>query len=171
MLKIVLTGPESSGKTTLSQQLAQWFDCQWVPEFARSYLDGLERPYVQADLLEIAKGQIAAEERALQPAAGYVFFDTSIEVLKIWSNVRFGNCPAWIDEQCRQRRHDLYLLCLPDLPWQPDPQREDPGNRDFLLEQYRQELKALEAPFFEIGGSGKDRLQNAIAAIYLHLKT
>jgi NadR type nicotinamide-nucleotide adenylyltransferase len=171
MLKIVLTGPESTGKTTLAQQLARHFGTIWVPEFARSYLDDLHRPYEQHDLLEIAKGQVELEESFSKKANGLLFLDTSLEVIKVWSEVRYGRCHPWILEQCQQRRHDLYLLCQPDVPWAFDPQRENPGDREFLFEIYRKELTALNAEFVELAGVNRHRFQNAVNTISIFLKS
>ncbi|MBI1227448.1 MAG: AAA family ATPase [Bacteroidetes bacterium] len=168
--KIVLTGPESSGKTTLAIQLAEAFETQWVPEFARQYLNHLDRPYVAADLLEIARGQVALEDEMTWQADDLLFLDTSLEVLKIWSEVRFGGCDPWILEQLQLRSHDHYLLCLPDLPWVPDTQRENPDNRDMLLGIYRRELTSLGAGFTEINGNGTQRFQNAQNAVFAFLK-
>ena len=167
MKKIVLTGPESSGKTTLAAQLAEAFGTVWVPEFARQYLDGLGRPYSAADLLEIARGQVALEDEMAAQANGLLFLDTSLEVLKIWSVIRFGQCADWTLEQLQLRLPDHYLLCLPDLPWVADPQRENPDNRDELLGIYRRELTSLGVPFSEVSGNGELRFENAMNAVNL----
>ncbi len=170
MFKIVLTGPESTGKTTLAAQLAEHFGTVWVPEFARAYLDGLNRPYRQDDLLEIARGQIAQERDFLKKAKELLFFDTSLEVVKVWSEFRYGNCDPWILEQLEHGLHDLYLLCSPDLAWTFDPQREHPQSRDALFEIYRKDLTQLNVPFFELRGLGEERLRNAVAIVEDFLK-
>ena len=170
MLKIVLTGPESTGKSTLAKQLAGHFGTVWAPEFARSYLEDLGRPYGQNDLLEIARGQVALEEDFSKKANGLLILDTSLEVIKIWSEVRYGDCHPWILEQWQQRRHDLYLLCRPDVPWAFDPQRENPGDREVLFEIYQRELTALGADFFELKGLGDERFQNAVCTVTNFIK-
>lgn len=165
MKKIVLTGPESSGKTTLAARLADHFGTVWVPEFARQYLVDLGRPYTFDDLLEIAKGQAALEDELAAQANGVLFLDTSLEVLKIWSEVRFGHYHPDLLTLLQQRLPDHYLLCLPDLPWTFDPQRENPNDRDVLLDIYRQELMALGVPFSQVWGIGEERFENALAAL------
>lgn len=170
MIKIVLTGPESSGKTTLAAQLAEAFGTVWVPEFARQYLDHLGRPYVAADLLEIARGQVAVEEEKASQAEGLLFLDTSLEVIKIWSDIRFGHCAPWTLELLQARLPDHYLLCLPDLPWEDDRQRENRHNRDELLDIYRRELNSLGVKFTEVKGSGPARFQQAKKAVDVFLK-
>lgn len=162
---IVLTGPESTGKTTLARQLAEHFETEWVPEFARTYIGQLDRRYTQADLLEIAKGQVAAEEAFAERSKNLLMLDTSLEVIKIWSEYRFGECHPWILEQLRQRSHNLYLLCRPDLPWAFDPQRENPEDRNLLFERYFDELTRLNVKFVEVNGSGEERFQAAVAAV------
>lgn len=164
-VKIVISGPESSGKTTLSQQLAKVFNEPWVPEYARDYIERLNRTYHESDLLEIAKGQVIREDAYAQQAKQLYFCDTSLEVIKIWSEFRFKKCDDWIIEQYKKRKADLYLLCAPDLPWTYDPQRENPDDRDVLFEIYRQELSGERVK--EIWGGEEKRLQTAIEAAQL----
>ena len=171
MKKIVLTGPESAGKTTLAEQLAAHFGTVWVPEFSRQYLESLGRPYIADDLLEIAKGQMALEDEMVSKAVNdLVFLDTSLEVIKVWSLVRFGFCNEKIEQWHSQRLPDYYLICLPDLPWTPDPHRENPNDRDMLLERYRGELREQNLPFSQVWGIGEERLTNAIIAVNEFLK-
>lgn len=171
MQKIVVTGPESTGKTTLARQLAKHFRTLWVPEFARTYIDGLNRPYQEADLLEIAKGQVASEIKMASKASDLLFIDTSLEVIKIWAEFRFGRCHPQILEELKERRHDFYLLCTPDLPWEFDPQRENPGDRHVLLKLYQNALTDLQVNFQEISGAGETRMAQAISAVNQVLPT
>ncbi len=163
ILKVIITGPESTGKSTLSAQLANVFGVPWVPEFARDYIDQLNRAYQESDLLEIARGQIAREDEYAQQADQLLFYDTSLEVIKIWSEFRYQACHPWILEQYQKRKADLYLLCAPDLSWEEDPQRENPNDRDKLFEIYRQELAGEQVK--EVWGIAEKRLQTAVEAV------
>ncbi|GGK59687.1 AAA family ATPase [Rufibacter glacialis] len=165
MVKIAITGPESTGKSTLAAQLAQHYGAPWVPEYARTFLDGLGRPYEAPDLETIAQGQLALwqEEEAKNPPL--LFLDTELLVLKIWSEHAYGFCPSFIQQELRRQACDLYLLLDIDLPWQPDPQREHPHLRQFFYDWYKRELEQMGAPFVEISGSAAVRLQKALEAV------
>ncbi|MEK6481453.1 ATP-binding protein [Catalinimonas sp. 4WD22] len=162
-LKVIITGPEATGKSTLSQQLSDVFDEPWVPEYARDYINQLSRPYQESDLLEIAKGQVNREHEYAQQASQIYFCDTSLEVIKVWSEFKFKRCHPWIIEQQKKRKAGLYLLCAPDIPWTYDPQRENPDDREELFEIYQQELLGEQVK--EIWGVEEKRLQNAVEAI------
>ena len=164
MRKIVITGPESSGKTTLAASLAKHYQVPWVAEYARDYLNQLDQPYQEKDLLTIAQGQISREDRAAQ-ITDLLICDTSLLVIKIWSEYRYDHCHPWILEQLAQRPVDLYLLCIPDIPWEYDPQRENAQDRDILFKQYQQAL--TDQPYVTIQGNRIQRLQQAINAINL----
>ncbi len=165
MLKIVITGPESAGKSTLAKELASYYNTPYVEEFSRNYLTNLGRAYVQQDLVEIAKGQIELEDNAAGRDDKLFICDTSLEVLKIWSEFKYGNCDPYIINQFINRLPDLYLLMAPDLPWQPDPLRENPDNRDELYELYKNELISSNIPYYEIFGNRKQRFELAKEAI------
>ena len=171
MKKIVLTGPESSGKTILAAQLAGHFGTVWVPEFARQYLDGIDRPYTAADLRAIALGQVALEDEMTAFASnGLLFLDTSLEVVKVWLEFRFGYCHHDTLDLLHERLPDFYLLCHPDLPWAADPQRENPDDRDVLLDIYRRELTSLGVAFGEVAGEGAGRFENALNVLNCFFK-
>ncbi|WP_276497826.1 ATP-binding protein [Pontibacter litorisediminis] len=161
MIKIAITGPESTGKSTLAQQLAARYRTVWVPEYARSYVGNLGRPYTLEDIENIARGQLALERELQQQASGVLFADTDMLVLKIWSEHAFGHCPAWIQEQLQRQDYNLCLLMGVDLPWEPDPLREHPHLRQYFYEWYKRELEALQMPFVEIHGQQQERLQVA----------
>ncbi|MFW5700239.1 MAG: AAA family ATPase [Cyclobacteriaceae bacterium] len=163
-IKIAIVGPESTGKSTLSKQLALYFKTAWVPEYARDYLNKLGRPYKQSDLLLIAQEQIALEEKA---AANHemVFCDTNLLVIKIWSEFKYQSCHPWILKSIKERKYDLHLLTYIDLPWQDDPQREHPHAREQLFNLYKNELDKMKVSYETIKGENEERLLHAIAAV------
>ncbi|KAA9338560.1 ATP-binding protein [Hymenobacter busanensis] len=167
MLRIALTGPESTGKTTLSRQLAEQYHTVWAAEYAREYLESrnLGSHYTLADLEIIARGQLAAEEAAVAQAeaAGLpvVFCDTELLVIKVWAEHAFGACPEWILNEIEHRHYDLVLLLGVDIPWEPDPLREHPQLRQHFYELYRSELDSRLSNFAEISGDACRRLEQA----------
>jgi len=165
VLKIAITGPESTGKSRLSVELAAYYKTVYVPEFAREYIDQLDRPYTQEDILKIAKGQISDEESKFQQANHILFCDTELIVTKIWSEVKYGNCDPWILQKIEQNKYDLILLCDIDLPWEADPQREHPHMRKELFSLYYNELVHRGLVFKVVRGSGQERLMNAVGFI------
>jgi len=171
MRRISLTGPESAGKSTLAAELAAHYGTAWVPEYARQYLEANGAAYTLADLEAIAHGQLAAEDAAASRAAGLLFCDTDLLVVKVWAENAFGTSPAWVLAALARPRYALTLLLAPDLPWAPDPLREhpDPAQRWHFYALYRQELVARGWPFAEISGPADDRLTQAVAAIKAHL--
>jgi len=165
LLKVAITGPESTGKSTLAHQLAAHYNTVWVPEFARSYIAALPGPYTLADVENIARGQIESYRQAILPANKILFADTDLLVIKIWMLHAFGTCPTWILEALEKQEFDLYLLLNVDLPWQPDPQREHPHLRQFFYDWYKRELQAYQFNFVEISGSAEKRFQNAVSHV------
>ena len=170
MKTVAITGPESTGKSTLSRQLAEQYGTIWAPEYARAYLHEHGPHYTLADLEEIARGQLAAEEAAVRGAQHIVFVDTDLLVIKIWAEHAFGECPAWILQKLAQQRHDLTLLLNIDLPWEPDPLREHPHMREYFYLLYQQELRKLGVPFAEVSGTGEQRLVRACELVDKLLK-
>lgn len=160
--RIAVTGPESSGKTTLAAALASELDTVFVPEFARQYLSALERPYTLADLEIILRNQLLQEELQLSGAKHYLICDTDPLVVKIWAEERFGRCPAYIQQQFENHQYRLRVLCGVEIPWQPDPLRENPHDRDRLHELYRKTLQTYEFPYIEVTGSVKQRVQRVL---------
>ncbi|MBL7984569.1 MAG: ATP-binding protein [Flavobacteriales bacterium] len=167
MLRVVITGPESSGKSVLAGELAAYFGAPLVPEYARTYLEQRPGAYVQADLLAIAQGQVAAERAAITQADDLFICDTDLLTIRIWSLEKFGTCDPWIDHHLEATVESLWLLCSPDLPWQPDPLRENPHDRDRLFDRYRTELEIRGCPVVVIHGVGPDRLRRAVDGIRL----
>jgi nicotinamide riboside kinase len=135
---------------------------------AREYLDGLERPYKESDLRAIGELQLRTEaEMALGPPAGtsIVFCDTDLITIRIWGEEKYGRSDPWIVQQTEERPYDLWLLCRPDIPWEFDPQRENPHDRDRLFAVYEKTLKALGKNYAIIGGDQEERMKLALAAI------
>ena len=169
MKKIVVIGPESTGKSTLCEQLAQHYDSLWCPEFAREYLLTNGTIYSYDDLLNIAKGQLALEDEYIQMSAGskLLFIDTDMYVMKVWSEFVFGKCHGFILDQITGRHYDLYLLCNVDLPWVKDELREYPDqqtrNKIFLI--YKDLMINQPVPWMEISGDYEERLQRSIEAV------
>jgi nicotinamide riboside kinase len=162
--KIAITGPESCGKTTLCQQLAEHFQCLWVPEMARIVLEKEGPAYDAAKVEFMACMQLEEEQRlekmAIEAGHEWLFFDTDFLVYQIWMEQRFGFCPDWIRQQAGQPNYALRILLRPDLPWQPDPLRENPHNRDFLYGQFELELVKNNLKWKSLGGA--ERLTEAI---------
>lgn len=162
---IVVTGPESSGKTTLAKQLALHLNAYQVEEFSRAYLTDLCRPYTEQDVLKIGLGQHESEQAAVQSGAETVVCDTDLTVIKVWSEVRYGTAPAIINELLIKASPRFYLLMRPDLPWMPDPLRENPDDRKKLFERYVTLLQEMGADFSVIDGTEDLRLDNALNAL------
>ena len=187
--KIVILGPESTGKSTLCELLAQHYNTQWCPEFAREYLMTNGTDYTFDDLLTIAKGQLAleneyetmvnaswskVEERWVntktlrsQNHPPLLFIDTDMYVMKVWCEYVFQKCHHFILSEIVQRPYQLYLLCKPDLPWTQDELREYPDEkpRQELYQIYRDAMISQQTPWVEILGSYDERLQQAISAV------
>jgi NadR type nicotinamide-nucleotide adenylyltransferase len=166
-IKIVIIGPESTGKSTLSKNLSAHFNDPWVEEYAREYVEKLDRPYEYEDLLLIAQGQLMKEEDQALKADRYLFCDTDLHVIQIWSRHRFGKTHPWILKQLKERRYDLYLITDIDIPWEADPQREhpDPEMRKYFMEKYVKIISNTEVPYIILRGDHKTRLKMAVDKI------
>lgn len=165
--KIVIIGPESTGKSTLTRGLAEKFGEPWVEEYAREYLEDLGRTYYYEDLLKIAQGQIALEELKAKAANKLLFCDTDLHVIQVWSDHKFKKTHPWILQQLKERSYDLYFLTAIDIPWQEDPLREhpDPEMRQYFFDLYHQLLTTANTPFFIISGNPKQRLDQAVKVL------
>ena len=171
--KIVIIGPESTGKSTITESLARHFDTAFVPEFARTYLESLNRPYAYPDLLEIAKGQVALEEeQGRHTRNNLLFCDTDLYVLKVWSEHKYGKCHPWILEQIARQHYDLYLLTDIDMPWTPDPQREhpQPEMRAYFFRIYQEIMLQSNRPWRLLSGNEKERFLKGVEIINDFLK-
>ncbi|HNK29966.1 MAG TPA: AAA family ATPase [Ferruginibacter sp.] len=169
-------GPESTGKSMLSEKMAAHYGTIWVKEYAREYLLTHGKNYSFENLLDIARGQIREEEagiRTLQSLqAGSrnqkpLFIDTDMYVMKVWCEFVFDKCHHWILNRIAERHYDLYLLCNIDVPWVEDELREYPDleSRRKLYHYYKDLLVNQHVPWVEISGDYEERLQKAIAAV------
>lgn len=165
VIRIALIGPESTAKSTLSEALATHFKTVWVKEHSRDYLKRINRKYVLDDVIAIAKEQLQQENELIEKANRFIFADTELIISKVWCEDVFNVSPAWINKNIIDFKYDLYLLASPDLPWIPDPMRENPERRQFFFEWYEKELKSIQANYTVIKGIGEDRLKNCITAI------
>jgi NadR type nicotinamide-nucleotide adenylyltransferase len=180
--KIAIIGPESTGKSTLCQQLAEHYHTLWCPEFAREYLLEYGMDYSYDDLLTIAKGQVALEEKFVQLAKAaltadgsrlttqgsrLLFIDTDMYVMKVWCEFVFGKCHQYILDEIAERKYDLYFLCNVDLPWVHDELREYPDieTRQKLYQIYKDIMTKQTVPWVEISGDSHTRLQRAIVSV------
>lgn len=172
--KIVIIGPESTGKSTLCTQLAAHYQTLWCPEYAREYLLKHGTNYSFEDLLTIAKGQLHLEDTYVEKVSQQttnnhplLFIDTDMYVMKVWCEFVFDRCHPWILDRIVERKYDLYLLCKPDLPWVKDELREypDEATRIKLYHFYKDLLVQQSTPWVEISGGYEERLQQAVVAV------
>lgn len=165
--RILILGPESTGKSTLAEDLAHYFGEPWVPEFAREYLAKINRPYHYEDLAEIGKGQVLLEDQLAEKAQEFLFCDTDLRVIHIWSEHRFGKTNLWVLEEIDQRKYDLIFLTDTDLPWEPDPLREYPEleMRQYFFEKYKGLAMESGIPFLIVSGDRVKRLKTAVEAV------
>ncbi|MGN6509203.1 MAG: AAA family ATPase [Chitinophaga sp.] len=167
MKRIVVIGPESTGKSTLSEQLAAHFHTEWVREYARGYLENLGRPYEQHDLLQIAEGQLQLEDETAARAKDLIICDTDLQVIRVWSEAKYGECDPRILQMIAQREYDRYLLTYIDIPWADDPLREHPlpSEREYFYNIYREIVMNAGIPWAEIKGDYDERLKMAVEAV------
>ena len=169
--KIVVIGPESTGKSSLCEALAEHYKTIWCPEYAREYLLKNGKEYNYEALLTVAKGQVALEEQYIRTAYNNnfsgLFIDTDMYVMKVWCEFVFGECHTFILNEIVSRKYDLYLLCNTDLPWVKDELREYPDfkTREQLFQMYKSLLIDQGTPWAEIRGVGNERLETAIRAV------
>lgn len=171
IIKVVLFGSESTGKTTLAQQLAAHYHTVWVPEYSRIYQEEKKRELTLADVIPIVLGQMQLEEKALPKANKLLICDTDLLETKVYSVAYNGSCPRWLLEQIPRHLADLYLLASIDLPWEPDGIRDRPDNRTEMHAFFHRELLNQKVPFTIISGNFEERLKKAIKAIDTFLLT
>ena len=164
--RILITGPEATGKSELSKKLAKTYNTFWNPEYARAFLTPGGN-YLRDDLEIILKKQIQLEMSAIDLAETYLFCDTGPEVIKIWSEYKYNACSTFIENKFKNHTYDFTLLTYPDLDWTPDPLRETPdrGERLILFSRYQELLDQEKRSYSIIKGEGTKRLENAKEAI------
>ncbi len=164
--KIAIVGPESTGKSALAEELAVRFGTVYVPEFARTYCEHLDRQYTLEDEMNMFYGQLALEKSMLPLAKNdVIFFDTMILTIKIWCDRLFGFTPPEVLQAINDTDFDLYLLMDIDLPWEDDPLRDFPDERNHFMNVWKNELQALGASFHVISGLGESRVKMAEAVV------
>ena len=163
MMRIGVIGPESTGKSTLCRQLSERYGCRWEQEYARTYVEALNRPYTIDDLNAIAEHLIGQISHA--GSEEVVLYDTELIVMKIWYAHVYGRVPEAIEDAIRTYPMDCYLLLAPDLPAVPDPVRENLDRREYFFDWYEREIQATGVPYTIIRGSGEQRTQAATDAI------
>jgi NadR type nicotinamide-nucleotide adenylyltransferase len=169
-IKVVLFGPESTGKTTLSRQLARHYNSVWVREFARQYLQNKwnnERKTCEpSDLLPIAKGQINLENELALKANKVLICDTDLLETKVYSESYYiGSCDPFLKEFAIKNSYDLYFLTYIDVPWEADDLRDKPKQRKEMFQAFESELIKYNKPYVLLKGSKEERLKNAISHI------
>lgn len=159
---IAIVGPESTGKTTLSRELAIRFNSSFVPEFAREFLNQRYGKYSQADLLTIANGQLKLEQAAIDNNSSPIFCDTDVVVIMVWHEFKYANQSHELETIFRKQYPRKYLLTYPDIPWQNDPLRENPQDLKAIFNLYVNTLERIGADYSIIKGIGDSRLKLAI---------
>ncbi len=161
--QVVIIGPESTGKTTISEQLANYFNTNWLPEYSREYVEKLNRPYNYNDVEHIALKQIELQNEYLLKSNHLLFVDTDLIITKIWFTEVYKNYPLWIDDEIKRASADLYLLCEPDIEWIPDPLRENGGERrNYLFDCYKAEIEKFGFSYKIVNGIGNKRIECAV---------
>jgi len=163
LMRIVITGAESSGKSTLTEQLSQRLNLPFAPEYARVYLEQNGQDYDLDQLVHLSQLHRAYQQAQIGDAP-LAIFDTDLINYKVWAEVVFGHCPTMISDAMTEESSHRYLLCKPDIPWQPDPLRHNPNDREMLYQRHLSEIQQLNRRYEIVAGVGELRLVNALAA-------
>lgn len=170
LLKIVLFGPESTGKTTLAQMLAKHYNTRWVPEYMREYLqlkwDTQQKQCEPQDLLPIAEGQIALENQMAAEADELLFCDTNLLELVVYSRAYYEE---FVDlrllKPALKAQYDLYFLTYIDVPWVEDDLRDRPLQRDHMFGRFKNTLDENDLPYRVLQGNLQQRFETAVKII------
>lgn len=166
MIRIVVTGSECTGKTTLAEGLAEHYQTVFVPEYVRQFVLAKGTPPEAKDCEAIARGQIALEDEMAKQAENLLIQDTDLLSTVVYSRHYYGDCPQWIDDALRERAADLYLLCGIDVPWVADGgQRDRRDRREEMQKLFRRALVDRGFNFSDISGDHEHRLELAISVI------
>lgn len=164
--RVVLLGPESSGKSYLAEQLAGHFQTVFVEEYGRTYCEKFGMQLTELDFAHIAGGQLYREDEMARQAQRILFCDTDLLVTEVWSEIYFqGRCQPWIIWAGQARHYDLFLLMKPDIPWINDGLREYEHQRAAMYERLREKLDSRHLPYVVISGGFEERTQKAVAAV------
>ena len=167
---IVISGAESTGKTSMAEFLARCFGVDYIPEYARSYVENLGRSYTYEDVEHIAERQSELLSEALNSGGKLIIMDTWLVITKIWFLEVFGRMPDWLQDRLENSQIDLFLLCDYDIEWVKDPVRENPGERRaYLSDLYKKEILKLGMEPAIVKGRGADREQHALDLVKQHL--
>lgn len=174
-IKVVLFGPESTGKTTLSRHLARYYNSVWVPEYAREYLQNKwnnERKTCEpSDLLPIAKGQIKLENKLAQKTDTVLICDTDLLETKVYSETYYlGTCDPLLEKCALENTYDLYFLTYIDTPWEADDLRDKPEEREEMFKAFENALIKYSRPYVLLKGDKRERLETAVKHIDKLLK-
>jgi NadR type nicotinamide-nucleotide adenylyltransferase len=169
LARVVVTGSECTGKTTLAGRLAEVLRVDWVPEYSREFAASVDRLLTSEDVAAIARGHMARADAAASAAAHaerpYLVLDTDLVSTCVYAEHYYGACPSWIGESARQRLADLYLMADIDLPWEADGIRDMPHARQVVQRRFARRLHALGATVLPVSGLGEARVANALAAL------
>jgi len=170
IVKVVLFGPESTGKTTLSEQLARHYNTVWVPEYAREYLqdkwNNERRTCEPKDLLPIAEGQMRLENDLTKKATNILVCDTDLLETKVYSEAYYvGHCDPILEKYALENQYDLYFLTYIDVPWELDDLRDKPLERERMFNYFKDTLEKYDRNYVILKGNKKSRLATAIAHI------
>lgn len=164
LMPIVLTGPESTGKSVLGRQLARHFKAHYIAEYARIYLSKNKGHYSCDSLLDLARSHRAFQQARL-PGSGLVFLDTDLINYKVWFAVVCQTYPSYLRAKIKEEEEHRYLLTAPDIPWKPDPLRENPHNRAEIFRLHLQEIETWRRPYAIIAGQGEQRFWAGVKAV------
>ncbi len=162
---IVLSGPESTGKSSLAKFLANRMDAVLIDEIARNYIEQLKRRYIFDDIERIARMQVSILDEQLAHRPDFIIMDTWLIITKVWFQEVYKKTPTWLEGVIQAYPISLYLLCKPDIPWVFDPVRENPNRREELFGRYLDEIRHFGFSYNLVDGIGNQREEKAIEAV------